>query len=360
MRRYAAKVLGPERWRRRILGSIGVRSCSTARPRALLARRAPDVARERSRRRCTATTARTSTASCSRAAWVPARRRRASKRARATSCTSRAAQWHTFWNAGDEPARILEIISPAGFEQFFAELVPLGGVAQADPSDAGSAGVSDSPWIWTRTASPASSSGSASGSPESRSSPRSARAAGPSGPRAAWRTRRRRRSRAARTRSYPPAAVDAVPLSADTPMRVPVFARQRPRGGGAASCGAQRAPFARRGQRGAEGRALRAAGHRGEQADELARRDAVGAREARSRRPSAPGPRARRGSAWADVMPARGRAAGAGPGAEQLEQRLGVEVVRRMVGDRDQLGDRRRRRWTGERRASRSSRRRHG
>ena len=42
-------------------------------------------------------------------------------------------QWHTFWNAGDEPARILEIISPAGFERFFAELVELGGVAQADP-----------------------------------------------------------------------------------------------------------------------------------------------------------------------------------------------------------------------------------
>jgi quercetin dioxygenase-like cupin family protein len=41
-------------------------------------------------------------------------------------------QWHTFWNAGDEPARILEIISPAGFERFFAELVDLGGVAQAD------------------------------------------------------------------------------------------------------------------------------------------------------------------------------------------------------------------------------------
>ncbi|HUR85248.1 MAG TPA: cupin domain-containing protein [Solirubrobacteraceae bacterium] len=31
-------------------------------------------------------------------------------------------QWHTFWNAGDEPARILEIISPAGFEGYFAEL----------------------------------------------------------------------------------------------------------------------------------------------------------------------------------------------------------------------------------------------
>ena len=42
-------------------------------------------------------------------------------------------QWHTFWNAGDEPARLLEIISPAGFERFFAELVDLGGVAQASP-----------------------------------------------------------------------------------------------------------------------------------------------------------------------------------------------------------------------------------
>jgi quercetin dioxygenase-like cupin family protein len=42
-------------------------------------------------------------------------------------------QWHTFWNAGDEPASILEIISPAGFERFFDELVELGGVAQAEP-----------------------------------------------------------------------------------------------------------------------------------------------------------------------------------------------------------------------------------
>jgi mannose-6-phosphate isomerase-like protein (cupin superfamily) len=44
-------------------------------------------------------------------------------------------QWHTFWNAGEEPARILEIISPAGFERFFDELVELGGVAQADPEE---------------------------------------------------------------------------------------------------------------------------------------------------------------------------------------------------------------------------------
>jgi hypothetical protein len=42
-------------------------------------------------------------------------------------------QWHTFWNAGDEPARLLEIISPAGFERFFAELVDLGGVAEVEP-----------------------------------------------------------------------------------------------------------------------------------------------------------------------------------------------------------------------------------
>ena len=28
----------------------------------------------------------------------------------------------TFWNAGDEPCRILEIISPGGFEHFFREM----------------------------------------------------------------------------------------------------------------------------------------------------------------------------------------------------------------------------------------------
>jgi len=44
-------------------------------------------------------------------------------------------QWHTFWNAGDEPCRILEIIAPAGFEDFFRELDALGGALQADPQD---------------------------------------------------------------------------------------------------------------------------------------------------------------------------------------------------------------------------------
>ena len=34
-------------------------------------------------------------------------------------------EWHTFWNAGHEPARILEMISPAGFERYFEEMVEL-------------------------------------------------------------------------------------------------------------------------------------------------------------------------------------------------------------------------------------------
>ncbi len=42
-------------------------------------------------------------------------------------------QWHTFWNAGDEPALILELISPAGFERFFAELVELLDGSPPDP-----------------------------------------------------------------------------------------------------------------------------------------------------------------------------------------------------------------------------------
>jgi mannose-6-phosphate isomerase-like protein (cupin superfamily) len=42
-------------------------------------------------------------------------------------------QWHTFWNAGDEPCHILEFISPAGFEQYFAELDAMGGALAAGP-----------------------------------------------------------------------------------------------------------------------------------------------------------------------------------------------------------------------------------
>lgn len=31
-------------------------------------------------------------------------------------------QWHTFWNPGDTPCEIIEVISPAGFEHFFREI----------------------------------------------------------------------------------------------------------------------------------------------------------------------------------------------------------------------------------------------
>lgn len=41
-------------------------------------------------------------------------------------------QWHTFWNAGDVPARILEMISPGGFEQCFRELNALGEAANPE------------------------------------------------------------------------------------------------------------------------------------------------------------------------------------------------------------------------------------
>ena len=35
-------------------------------------------------------------------------------------------QWHTFWNAGDKPAVILEIISPGGLEDAFRAMEELG------------------------------------------------------------------------------------------------------------------------------------------------------------------------------------------------------------------------------------------
>ena len=36
-------------------------------------------------------------------------------------------QWHTFWNAGDEPAAVLEIISPAGLEELFRSFAAFAG-----------------------------------------------------------------------------------------------------------------------------------------------------------------------------------------------------------------------------------------
>ena len=42
-------------------------------------------------------------------------------------------QWHTFWNAGDEPARLLELISPPGFENYFREMGELVADGPPDP-----------------------------------------------------------------------------------------------------------------------------------------------------------------------------------------------------------------------------------
>jgi hypothetical protein len=39
---------------------------------------------------------------------------------------------HTFWNAGGEPLRILELITPAGIEQLFRKLATPEGEYSAD------------------------------------------------------------------------------------------------------------------------------------------------------------------------------------------------------------------------------------
>jgi quercetin dioxygenase-like cupin family protein len=42
---------------------------------------------------------------------------------------------HTMWNAGDEPARMIEVISPAGFEHFFRAMSSLGESGPPAPED---------------------------------------------------------------------------------------------------------------------------------------------------------------------------------------------------------------------------------
>lgn len=42
---------------------------------------------------------------------------------------------HAFWNASAEPAHLIEVISPAGFEHYFRELAPvLAGGQGIDPA----------------------------------------------------------------------------------------------------------------------------------------------------------------------------------------------------------------------------------
>jgi mannose-6-phosphate isomerase-like protein (cupin superfamily) len=49
-------------------------------------------------------------------------------------------QWHTFWNAGDAPCRVLEIISPGGFEHFFDEADALMSSPDFNPASLGELG----------------------------------------------------------------------------------------------------------------------------------------------------------------------------------------------------------------------------
>jgi mannose-6-phosphate isomerase-like protein (cupin superfamily) len=46
---------------------------------------------------------------------------------------------HTFWNAGDVDARLLELIAPGGFENYFRELAPV--LAAEGPGGAGVAAI---------------------------------------------------------------------------------------------------------------------------------------------------------------------------------------------------------------------------
>ena len=52
-------------------------------------------------------------------------------------------QWHTFWNAGAEPARVLEIISPGGFEGYFEQLSDLLTAEGAPPDPAKVGAIAD-------------------------------------------------------------------------------------------------------------------------------------------------------------------------------------------------------------------------
>ena len=44
-------------------------------------------------------------------------------------------QVHAMWNAGSTPARMIEVISPPGFERFFGELVDMTSVGEPDPDE---------------------------------------------------------------------------------------------------------------------------------------------------------------------------------------------------------------------------------
>ncbi len=51
------------------------------------------------------------------------------------------AQVHAMWNAGTAPARMIEVIAPAGFERFFRDLVEITGQRRPTPDEV--AGIGD-------------------------------------------------------------------------------------------------------------------------------------------------------------------------------------------------------------------------
>lgn len=40
-------------------------------------------------------------------------------------------EWHTLWNAGDEPCEVIEVIAPGGFEDYFREVAAAWGDVEA-------------------------------------------------------------------------------------------------------------------------------------------------------------------------------------------------------------------------------------
>ena len=60
---------------------------------------------------------------------------------------------HTMWNAGRTPARMIEVISPAGFEHFFWELADVMAGGPPDPDTVGRLAdrygliLADAPWL---------------------------------------------------------------------------------------------------------------------------------------------------------------------------------------------------------------------
>jgi mannose-6-phosphate isomerase-like protein (cupin superfamily) len=56
-------------------------------------------------------------------------------------------QWHPFWNAGDTPCHIIEVISPGGFEDYFRKVAAAWGDVERSPASTPS-----TTSTWTSTA----------------------------------------------------------------------------------------------------------------------------------------------------------------------------------------------------------------